>query len=115
MAGLDVYKRQTLLTTDGYWNGPAGLKVDGSAINNQDATPTPFPKREGNVTTTGGSHTNTLADVAAYYYNTDIRNAITFGPVSYTHLDVYKRQVLTTPSAQTTCVSGILVQSLYCQ
>lgn len=72
----------TLLTTDGYWNGPAGLKVDGSSINNQDATPTPFPKREGNVTTTGGSHTNTLADVAAYYYNTDIRNAIAFGPAS---------------------------------
>ncbi|MDO9205441.1 pilus assembly protein [Methylotenera sp.] len=69
----------TLLTTDGYWNGAAGLKVDGSPIGNQDATPTPFPQREGNVTTTGGSHTDTLADVAAYYYNTDIRNATSPG------------------------------------
>ena len=73
----------TLLTTDGYWNGSAGLRVGGSAIGNQDAAPpTAFPQGEGNVATTGGSHTDTLADVAAYYYNTDLRNAIAFGATS---------------------------------
>ncbi|NOT14313.1 MAG: PQQ-binding-like beta-propeller repeat protein [Methylotenera sp.] len=59
----------TLLTTDGYWNGPAGKKIDGaSLVGNQDAAPTPLPKREGPVAV------DTLADVAKYYYDTDIRN-----------------------------------------
>ena len=62
-------KNYTLLTTDGYWNGPVGQKIDGSAIGNQDATPTPRPQREGPVAP------NTLADVAQYYYETDIRSA----------------------------------------
>jgi type IV pilus assembly protein PilY1 len=73
----------TLLTTDGYWNGETvGKKVDGSDIGNQDADPTPFPQREGNVVYGApsllASHTDTLADVAAYYYNTDLRNKIKF-------------------------------------
>ncbi|MEO5692232.1 MAG: PilC/PilY family type IV pilus protein [Usitatibacter sp.] len=64
----------TILTTDGYWNnGTAdGVKVDGSSsIGNQDnnAANTPAPMFDGNL---GGS-SNTLADVAAYYYSTDLR------------------------------------------
>lgn len=60
----------TLLTTDGYWNGAAGLKVDGSgSVGNQDASPTPLPFRE------GPAASDTLADVAQYYYLTDIRDA----------------------------------------
>jgi len=64
----------TILTTDGYWNnGTAnGVKLDGSSsIGNQDnnASSTPAPMFDGNLS--GSS--NTLADVAAYYYNTDLR------------------------------------------
>ena len=63
-----------ILTTDGYWNSgsPNGLKLDGStAVGNQDnnIATTPRPMYDGGLV---GS-TNTLADVAAYYYNTDLR------------------------------------------
>lgn len=65
-----------ILTTDGYWNNgtPNGVKIDGSsAVGNQDnsATAMPRPMYDGNLN--GAS--NTLADVAAYYYNTDLRTA----------------------------------------
>ncbi len=63
-----------ILTTDGYWNSgtPNGVKLDGAtAVGNQDnnSTATPPPMYDGGLV---GS-TNTLADVAAYYYNTDLR------------------------------------------
>jgi type IV pilus assembly protein PilY1 len=63
-----------LLSTDGYWNaGTAnGTKLDGStAVGNQDnnSVNTPPPMYDGGL---AGS-VNTLADVAAYYYNTDLR------------------------------------------
>jgi type IV pilus assembly protein PilY1 len=48
-----------VLTSDGYWNdtGTPAVKLDGTtAVDNQD----------------GDSHSNTLADVAAYYYNNDL-------------------------------------------
>jgi type IV pilus assembly protein PilY1 len=65
-----------LLSTDGYWNktsssAPVGVQLDGSTpVGNQDGNivNTPRPMYEG---VTGAS--NTLADVAAYYYNTDLR------------------------------------------
>ncbi|MGZ5036712.1 MAG: PilC/PilY family type IV pilus protein [Usitatibacter sp.] len=63
-----------ILTTDGYWNAgtPNGVQLNGStAVGNQDnnTTNTPPPMYDGGL---GGS-VNTLADVAAYYYNTDLR------------------------------------------
>ena len=61
----------TLLTTDGYWNGPFGGKdINGAAIGNLDGVEktSPKPKFEGNVAS------GTLADVAKYYYDTDIRD-----------------------------------------
>lgn len=62
----------TLLTTDGYWNGTiTGKQVDGvTAITNQDASPTARPKFEGPT-----ASSNSLADVAKYYADTDIRDA----------------------------------------
>jgi type IV pilus assembly protein PilY1 len=65
-----------ILSTDGFWNGAAGYREDGStAIGNQDnnisTAPRPFFD--------GGSSTNasdTLADVAMYYYKTDLRPAM---------------------------------------
>ena len=71
-----------LFTTDGYWNSNAGQDLSGSAIGNQDNANSGFTTRtdgayDGNVT--GAS--DTLADVAAYYYKTDLR---TTGPASIT-------------------------------
>lgn len=34
-----------LLTTDGYWNGAGGQKIDGTAVGNQDNVPGPFVSR----------------------------------------------------------------------
>ncbi len=62
-------KNFTLLSTDGYTNETGDPKqIDGvTDVGDQDAT-LPRPFRDG----LGAS--NTLADAAAYYYNTDIRN-----------------------------------------
>ena len=72
----------TILTTDGYWNtnneSPANNGTGGNASSNYG------PYREDNVTKVGNAdsglaapfgdtYTNTLADVAMYYYNTDLR------------------------------------------
>jgi type IV pilus assembly protein PilY1 len=59
----------TILTTDGFWNDTTNPKrMDGSTdIGNQDST-LPRPQYEG-----GTAYTNTLADVAAYYYVNDLR------------------------------------------
>lgn len=65
----------TILTTDGYWNGNAGVQLDGtSAIGNPDSTNTGYAKRADGVYDGGVANaTNTLADVALYYYQTDLR------------------------------------------
>lgn len=64
-----------LLTTDGYWNGNAGDKLDGTGVGNQDNVNSGYSTRavgayDGNVS--GAS--DTLADVAMYYYKTDLRS-----------------------------------------
>lgn len=64
---LSCQQNFTLLTTDGYWNGNPGKTVDNQAINNRDGGATPRPQFEGNAAS------NTLADVARYYYLTDLR------------------------------------------
>lgn len=59
----------TILSTDGYWNGGGGVEVDGStAIGNFDGGTTPRPMYEG-----GTASSNSLADAAKYYYDTDLR------------------------------------------
>ncbi len=77
-----------LLTSDGYWNGTNdSQKLDGSAVGDQDNTDSGFSTRasgayDGNLGGTAGSSAgsaNTLADVAMYYYKTDLR---TSGPVA---------------------------------
>ncbi len=65
-----------ILTTDGYWNaGTAnGKQLNGTSdIGNQDNSLAlwPRPMYDGGLS---GS-TNTLADVAAYYYKTDLRDS----------------------------------------
>jgi type IV pilus assembly protein PilY1 len=63
----ECQQNYTLLTTDGFWNGDAGVKVDGSAMTNQDSAKV-RPKYEGPK-----SSTDSLADTAKYYRDTDLR------------------------------------------
>ncbi|MFN0314500.1 MAG: pilus assembly protein [Burkholderiales bacterium] len=62
----------TILSTDGYWNDSY------SGVGDQDgnATTMPRPMFDGGADTTAN---NTLADVAAYYYNTDLRTSPSTG------------------------------------
>jgi type IV pilus assembly protein PilY1 len=61
-----------ILSTDGYWNGAAGKKIDGSAIGNEDSSGMVIGGVSGPFS---DSWSNTLADVAAYYYKTDLRDS----------------------------------------
>lgn len=65
-----------LLTTDGYWNTDADADakdVDGNPVGNRDGDATPRPKYDG-----GGATSNTLADIAKYYADTDLRSSTAF-------------------------------------
>lgn len=53
-----------LLTTDGYWNGDAGTNLSNKKIGNEDGK-AGAPYQD--------THSSTLADVAYYYYETDLR------------------------------------------
>jgi type IV pilus assembly protein PilY1 len=66
-------RNYTLLSTDGYWNeSTTPKKVDGSiAIGDQDGT----SSGESRPYLDGNSASNTLADVAEYYYATDLRSS----------------------------------------
>lgn len=59
----------SLLTTDGFWNGAGGYKVDGSGMTNQDGGSTPRPFYEGTK-----ASNDSLADAAKYYFDTDLRD-----------------------------------------
>jgi type IV pilus assembly protein PilY1 len=65
-----------ILSTDGYWNGTGGRRIDNStAIGNQDNTDTaPYSLRSQGVYDGGpAGGSDSLADVALYYYKTDLR------------------------------------------
>lgn len=97
---LACRRNYTVLMTDGYWNGS---DVSGSAKNDNDSTPGPSHSGPG-----GQSHnftpkspfsddrSNTLADVAMYYWKTDLRNdlenvvnANAFNPAFWQHMTTY--------------------------
>lgn len=60
----------SILSTDGYWNGDPGARIDGSSgVGNQDGGSTPRPMLD------SANKPDTLADVAMYYYQTDIRDS----------------------------------------
>lgn len=59
----------TLLTTDGVWNAEAGYRLGSAAMTNQDGNPAEKGKYEG----VGNASSDTLADVAKYYFDTDLR------------------------------------------
>jgi type IV pilus assembly protein PilY1 len=89
-----------LLTTDGYWNDAAGVKVNSSAMDNQDNTNAGYAQRadgayDGSVSGSSG----TLADVALYYYQTDLRTAALSNCTSgASGLDICQNNVPTSPA-----------------
>jgi type IV pilus assembly protein PilY1 len=68
-----------ILTTDGYWNGSGGVKLDGAtAMGDEDdnIATAPRPFYDGaNAAPGPGTASGTLADVAFYYYVNDLRPA----------------------------------------
>ncbi len=90
----------TILSTDGYWNtndetllyGPKGLT--GSNVGNRDAGPTsttPRPMYEGPT-----AYSDTLADVAKYYYDTDLRDTSLSNCTGVLGVDVCANNVFVT-------------------
>ena len=65
-----------IMATDGYWNGAGGQKTDGTAMDNQDNVNSGFSTQASGAYD-GGTPvaTNTLADVAMYYYKNDLRTS----------------------------------------
>ena len=69
-----------ILSTDGYWNGAGGVQIDNSsAMANVDNTNTAPYSLQADGVYDGGTPvaSNTLADVALYYYKTDLRPGLT--------------------------------------
>ncbi|MBI1173806.1 MAG: PQQ-binding-like beta-propeller repeat protein [Sideroxydans sp.] len=66
-----------VLTTDGYWNGPTPVQLNGtSSIGNQDNVDSGLSARSLGVYDGGLSGaSDTLADTAQYYYKTDLRTS----------------------------------------
>lgn len=65
-------KNFNIVTTDGYWNGAGGVQLNNTAIGNEDND---MAMVIGGVTGPfADGWTGTLADVAAYYYKTDLRD-----------------------------------------
>ncbi len=66
-------KNFSILTTDGYWNSGGGVRLNNTAIGNEDNDAAMVI---GGVTGPFADNwTGTLADVAAYYYKTDLRTS----------------------------------------
>ena len=86
-------KNWSILTTDGYWNSGSSAKIDGTTVGNQDSDSGIFPRPKYDGGLSGSS--DTLADVAAYYYRTDLRPAMP-NDVSGTSRDPASHQHMTT-------------------
>lgn len=92
----------SILSTDGYWNthnesssyGPIGL--GGANVGDLDSGSTTRPMLDINSTA------NTLADVAKYYHDTDLRNSSLSNCTGALGLDVCEDNVFTTSSDNNT-------------
>jgi type IV pilus assembly protein PilY1 len=89
----------TILATDGYWNGTGGQKTDGSAMGNEDNVNSGYSTMAVGAFD-GGTPvaTNTLADVAMYYYKNDLRTSGSFATnnVPTTNKDTASHQHMVT-------------------
>lgn len=97
----------TILSTDGYWNSNVGrgvnegatygpLDLSGALVGNRDGT-LPRPLYDGtpaaNAAGVAGGASDTLSDVAAYYYETDLRTPALNNCKGALGLDVCANQV----------------------
>lgn len=91
----------TILSTDGYWNGTTGYQMGGANMANVDnvLTAAPRPFFDGGAATNAS---NTLADVAYYYYNYDLRNGVDASPASVKPPFKYNFSNTTNTSGKTT-------------
>jgi type IV pilus assembly protein PilY1 len=84
----------SLLTTDGYWNGNGGVQADGvTAIGDMDGAGTGRPQFEGPTASSGS-----LADVAKYYYDTDLRSTALANCTGALGTDVCLNNVAVSPT-----------------
>lgn len=83
----------TILTTDGFWNGSdKGKQINGSSnIGNEDGAAA-RPMWDGTNAKGSGGSTGSLADIAMYYYETDLRTP-TLGNCTGTSVDGQTQQV----------------------
>lgn len=91
----------TIMSTDGFWNGNAGQKLDGSAIGNQDSDPTtaPRPLLDGSFQLTTATSTDTLTQQIC------TGNATVFGATPCGCAANFKRVKQQTSSSISTVVS----------
>lgn len=83
-----------ILSTDGYWNGNGGVDVNATAMTQQDnKNVAPYSLQSDGVFDGGDDSTVSLADVALYYYQTDLRPA---GATNAAGVDVSPNNVPTT-------------------
>ena len=82
----------TFIITDGYWNGGGGIKLDGSAMGDQDGNANVGRPFFDAFAASGGDGGGTLADIAYYYWNTDLRTP-SFNPIGGLGLDVSQNNV----------------------
>ena len=61
-----------ILSTDGYWNSNAGDKLDGTTMGNTDNVDAGYSTRASGAYDGNLGASWTLADVAMYYYATDL-------------------------------------------
>jgi type IV pilus assembly protein PilY1 len=86
-----------IMMTDGYWNGSAGQDLSGNGVGNQDNVDSGYSTRAVGAYDGGLSgSTNTLADVAMYYYKTDLRTDLANNvpttqkdTASFQHMDTF--------------------------
>ena len=68
-----------ILSTDGYWNGNGGQTLTGTAIGNQDNVNSGYSSQQaGAFDGDTPTASDTLADVAMYYYKNDLRTTGSF-------------------------------------
>jgi len=82
-----------ILSTDGYWNSNAGQKTDGSAMTNMDNVDAGYSTRTSGAYDGNLGASWSLADVAMYYYGSDLRSTGSIGALG---TDVSENNVPTT-------------------
>lgn len=65
----------TILSSDGYWNGSGGQDLSGNTMGNEDGDDSGYSKQSDGAYDANDA-SNTLADVAIYYYKNDLRSTL---------------------------------------